>query len=236
MTTSCAVRLQAGFSDTRAARRTIRLIWLRLKRSTELSLPHHLLAVRIKGVVHNPLRGVDFLIVAKTEAAKSIGDGLQSRALRLLIQRVVRIGAVDNFRKQCERRIVLEFVFLENCLKRASLPFVAELDALHVKGDGAHPLGLGEDVGRRNEEELGLRVYEFLDQPGAGDSVDVYPLSCNPFHGFSSSFSYSVHRPLSTARAPSRRSPVGVDSVQLEPRCPHRSASAFHPAPNSIVR
>src|SRR5262245_26405223 len=98
------------------------------KGAARLSVPHHLLAVRIEGVVDDPLRGIQFMVVLEAELAKPFGNGIEPRTLGLMIKRVVRVGAVDDPAEQDQRRIAGELVFLQDRLERAFLAMVTELD------------------------------------------------------------------------------------------------------------
>ena len=51
---------------------------------------------------------------------------------------------------------------------------MAEFDVLHVVRDGVEAFGLGHDLVARHENELGVLVDEFLDQPRAGDPIDLH--------------------------------------------------------------
>jgi len=54
------------------------------------------LAIGIEGIVDDPLGGVLFVVVLETQVAKTLGDGLQSRSLGLVPERIVGIRAVDD--------------------------------------------------------------------------------------------------------------------------------------------
>src|SRR5262252_10322188 len=89
-----------------------------------LALPDHFLAVGVKGVVDDPLRGIDGVIVLVSEMAKSLGDRLEPWSFGLVMKRIVSVGAVDDLSKQHQRRIFREPVFLQDCLERAFLAVV----------------------------------------------------------------------------------------------------------------
>jgi hypothetical protein len=65
-----------GKSDIDAASR---------EHSVGFAVTHHLLAVRIKRVVNDPLRIIQRVIVLIAKMAKAFGDGLQSRPFGLLV-------------------------------------------------------------------------------------------------------------------------------------------------------
>src|SRR5262249_13604912 len=143
---------------------------------------NHLLAVGIKGVVDDPFRGIDGVIVLVSEMAKALGDGFEPGSLGLMIERVVRIGAIDDLSNQDERWIVGESVFFQDCLERALLAVVTELDVLYVVWSGAEAFCFLHHLVGRDENELSVLVDKFLDQPRAGDAVDLDPFACDPFH------------------------------------------------------
>src|SRR5713226_904355 len=114
--------------------------------------------------------------------AETFGDRLQTRTLRLSVKRSVGIRAVHNLREENQLRLIPKIVLFEDCLERTLFPMMAELDALHVKRNCSEPLGLIQHLRCRDKEELSVRVYKFLNQPGAGHSVDVDSLARNPLH------------------------------------------------------
>ena len=77
----------------------------------------------VKGVVDDPFRGVDGVIVLVSEIAKSLGDRFKSRSFGLMVERVVGIGAVDDLSMQDERRIAPEPVFFRIASNEHSLPW-----------------------------------------------------------------------------------------------------------------
>ena len=123
------------------------------------------------------------MVVLVAEVAEAFGDRFQARPLRLIVERVVGVGAVDDFAEQHEGGIAGQLVFFQDRLERALLAVMAELDVLHVVGNGVEALGLVHHLVGRGEDELGVLVDEFPDQPGAGDAVDLHMLARDPFHG-----------------------------------------------------
>src|SRR5260370_12523050 len=75
------------------------------KVAVRLALAHHFLAIGIEGVIHNPLGGVLLVVVLETEGAEALSDGLQSRPLVLVPERVVGICAVHALAQQNHRWI-----------------------------------------------------------------------------------------------------------------------------------
>src|SRR5262252_9796903 len=57
-----------------------------------------------------------------------------------------------------------------------------QLDVFHVVEDGIQALSLVDDLVGRDENKLRVLVDEFLDEPWAGDPVDLDVLARDPFH------------------------------------------------------
>ena len=64
---------------------------------------------------------------------------------------------------------------VKQCLERAVIPLVAELDARHVEGDR-----VGWQLVDRCEDELGRGIEEALDEPRGSDTVNVRPRAGGP--------------------------------------------------------
>ena len=60
------------------------------------AVTHHLLAVRIEGVVNDPFCGIYCMIILVTEIPKTFCNGFQSRSFWLLVQGVVGVRTVDD--------------------------------------------------------------------------------------------------------------------------------------------
>src|SRR6266849_9147128 len=114
--------------------------------------------------------------------AETFGDRLQTGTLRLSVKRIVGIGAVHNLREENPLRLIPKTVLFEDCLERTFFPVMAELDSLHVKRNCSEALGLVQHLRYWNKKELSIRIYKFLDQPGAGHPVDVDSLARDPLH------------------------------------------------------
>ena len=112
------------------------------------------------------------MIVRVAKVAEALGNGLQTWTLRLVPKCVVGIGAVDDLAQQHQGGVAGQVVLLQDRLERTLLAVVAQLDVFDVKGNGAQALRLGHDLIGRDEEKLGVRVDEFLDQPGTCHTVD----------------------------------------------------------------
>src|SRR4051794_40070511 len=73
----------------------------------------HLAAVSIERVVDDPCRSIVFMVVLETEMTKTFRNGFKAWSLRLMVQRVVGIGAVDDPPQQHQRGIAGEVVFFQ---------------------------------------------------------------------------------------------------------------------------
>src|SRR5258708_2327944 len=74
----------------------------------------------------------------------------------------------------------MDVVNPDDCVERAVLSHVSELDALDVVGNGAGLLGNRRHLIGRDIDELRLRIDEAADQPGTGDAVDLRMLARHP--------------------------------------------------------
>src|SRR5712664_971531 len=95
-----------------------------------LAALHHLAAVTIERVVDDPLRRIVLMVVLEAEMPEAFGDSFQARPLRLMVQRVIGVGAVDDPPKQYQRGIAGQLVFLQDRLERALLAVMTEFDVL----------------------------------------------------------------------------------------------------------
>jgi hypothetical protein len=102
----------------------------------------HLAAIRIERVVDDPLRRVVLMVVPEAEMPEAFGDGFEAGSLRLIVQCVIGIGAVDDPPEQYQRRIAGQLVLFQDRLERAFLAVMAELDVLDVVGNGVEALRL----------------------------------------------------------------------------------------------
>src|ERR1700680_4626233 len=143
-----------------------------LEGSAELSTLYHLPAIRVQRIVNNPFGGIDFVVVAKAQVAKTLGNRIQTSGLRLMPQRVVRVSAVNDFGEQLQSQVCLEAVLLENRFEGAFLAVVSKLDTRNVEWCCVQSLRLRNDLFRRHKMELCVRVHEPPDKPRAGDSLD----------------------------------------------------------------
>src|SRR5436309_1725320 len=99
-----------------------------------------------------------------------------------MIERVVRVGAIDDPAEQNERRIGHQLVLFQDRLERTLLAVMAQLYVLDVVGDCIETFRLVHYLVGRDEDELGVVVDEFLDKPRAGYAIDFYVFASDPFH------------------------------------------------------
>ena len=114
---------------------------------------------------------------------ETLGNRFQPCSLWSIPQCVVCVGAVHDFREQCERRIRREVVFLLGSPRRST---VSRDDRVPPTGTskGTAPSFCASDITWRagTKIKFGLGVYELLDDPGAGHSIHFNVLTRNPFH------------------------------------------------------
>src|SRR5216683_2996991 len=147
-----------------------------------LSAIHHLFAVGVERLVNNPLGRIDFVVVPEIKMAKPFRDGLQSRALRLLPQRVIGIRAIHDLPEQHECRIPRQIVLLQNRLEGTFLAMVAQLYRRNVKWRGPQLLRFAHHLLRRHKMKFRCRVNKLPDQPWARHSIDLYMFTRDPLH------------------------------------------------------
>src|ERR1700692_2934560 len=82
---------------------------------------YHLAAIRIERVIDDPLRLILCMVVPEAEMPKAFGDRFEARSLRLMVQRVIGVGAVDDPPKQYKRRIVGQLVLFQDSFERTFL-------------------------------------------------------------------------------------------------------------------
>ena len=61
-----------------------------------LAALYHLAAIRIERIVDDPLRRILLMVVLEAEMPEAFGDGFEAGSLRLMVQRVIGVGAVDD--------------------------------------------------------------------------------------------------------------------------------------------
>src|SRR6185295_17072110 len=147
-----------------------------------LATIHPLSTVRIQRIVDDPLRPIDLVVVLKAQVAEALGDGGEAGAFGLVPQRVVGVRAVDDAAEERQRRIAVQAVLAEDGLEGAFLSMMAELHAFDVEGNRSFAGGGRHHFVAGDEEELGVRIDEFPDQPGTGDAVHLDAFAGDPFH------------------------------------------------------
>jgi hypothetical protein len=101
-------------------------VWIRSPHelATGLPLPDHLLAVGIEGVVNDPFRSVDGVIVFVSEMTEAFCDRFKTGSFRLIVKCVVRVSAVDTMRPSNSRAASLaRRYFLRNASNEHSFPW-----------------------------------------------------------------------------------------------------------------
>src|SRR3990172_838598 len=138
-------------------------------------------AVGVERVVDRELARYVFVVVA-ADLTEATGHGVESPGLLGDVPRV-GVGPAHDAGQRVERRVG-ELVLVEEGVEGALVAVMPQLRAGHVKGDGAfsarrlHHLAVGD------EEELGRRIDEAPDQPGAGDAVHAGLAAGAPPHWF----------------------------------------------------
>src|ERR1700687_3099031 len=87
--------------------------------AVRLAAFYHLAAIRIERVIDDPLRRILCMVVLEAEMPKAFGDRFEARSLRLTVQRVIGVGAVDDPPKQYKRRIGGQLVLFQDSFERA---------------------------------------------------------------------------------------------------------------------
>src|SRR5881275_1507560 len=84
--------------------------------------------------------------------------------------------------RQLRERWIGDLVFADDGFEAASSIDMAELDVWHVIRNRLLALGGRHDVGGRYKQELGFWVDKSLDEPGAGDPIDIRIRAGDVFH------------------------------------------------------
>src|SRR5581483_4194578 len=122
------------------------------------------------------------VVVLESQMPEAFGNGIQAGSFRLVPERVVGVGTVDDLGHQNDGWIARKTVLLHQRIERALLAVVSELHTFHIVGRGALALGDLQHLVGRHEQEFGLRIYELADQPGTGDAVHLHLLTSHPLH------------------------------------------------------
>src|SRR5260370_939109 len=160
----------------------IRLSGVYFECATGPALADHLLAVGVEGIVDDPLGGVLLVVVLEAQMPEALSNRLQPLSFRLVPERVVGIRAVDDLAEQDQRCIVRQVVLLEDSLKRTFFAMMAQFHIFHIIGHGPlsfshlHHLIVGD------EQELGVLIDKFPDEPGTGHAIYFDVFARNPLH------------------------------------------------------
>src|SRR5262249_23042933 len=87
------------------------------KLSVSLATAHHLLTVSVEGIVDDGFRRDQFVVVLEPKMPEAFGNRVQCSGLRLIPQRVVSIGAVDDLCQQDDGRITCESVLFHEAIE-----------------------------------------------------------------------------------------------------------------------
>src|SRR4029077_6170020 len=121
------------------------------------------------------------MVLLAVDHGETVGDRLEAGSLGGDIDVSRDIGSVHDQREPFQRR-VLQAVLEQDRLKAAAAVHMSQLDSAHVIGMRALSLGDGQHLGCGHVQELRVWIYEALDQPGAGDSIDAGVFSGYPLH------------------------------------------------------
>src|SRR5882724_5719916 len=110
----------------------------------------------------------------------------------------MRVGSANDFTKQRERGVG-EFVFLEDGVERNIFAMMPEFAAVNVEGRCAKFLRFWLNLICGHKNKFSLRVNELLDEPRAGDAVNFYFFTRDPFHGCIR-FKWEILLPASSCR------------------------------------
>jgi hypothetical protein len=113
---------------------------------------------------------------------EAFGDRFQARPFRLLVERIVRVGPVDDLPDQDQRRIRREIVLLEDGLERALFPMMPQLHSGDIEGGRPKAICFRRYLLGGDEDKLSLRIDKLPNQPGASDAVDLDMGAGDPFH------------------------------------------------------
>src|SRR5215213_5299394 len=94
--------------------------------------PDHLFAVRVEGVVDDPLGRIELVVVFVTEMTEALGNRVESRPFGLMPERIVGVSSVDDPAEQHQCGIAVELILLDDRLERALLAVMTQFDVRHV--------------------------------------------------------------------------------------------------------
>src|SRR5262249_51783668 len=140
--------------------------------------------IEIKSVINVALAADGLVIVvalSRRQALEPFGDGLETGRFGRQVGSP-GIGAAHDHRHPFDG-LVLDLVFPHDGVERAFLAVMTKLRAGRVIGDGGGLAPDAVDLVDRDEQELGLRIDERANEPGACDPVYLHIGPCYPFHG-----------------------------------------------------
>src|SRR5215210_4227304 len=115
---------------------------------------------------------------------EALGNRVESRPFGLTPERIVGVSSVDDPAEQHQCGIAVELILLDDRLERALLAVMTQFDVRHVVWNSVEPFRLGHHLVARYENELGVLVDKFLDQPRASNPIDLHALSRDPLHEY----------------------------------------------------
>src|SRR5919198_5280649 len=121
------------------------------------------------------------MVVFKPQRPKPLRDGLEPRRFWSAIEVLCDIRAVDNLRQETDGEF-FNAILGDDRLKAAFAIVMPEFHTRNIEWDGPFALRYSEYLIRWDKEELGLRVYKLLDEPGTGYPINLHPLTRNPLH------------------------------------------------------
>ena len=97
----------------------------------------------------------------------------------------VGIGATNDGCNRDNRSIIVETVFRYKTVKAAAFTHMCKLNSRYVVGDSPCLCGDTTNLIWWHEKKLGLLVDKSCNEPRAGNSVNHWTFSSNPFHHMS---------------------------------------------------
>jgi hypothetical protein len=124
------------------------------------------------------------LFIRQAEGGEALGDRSQAEPFSGDMLLPHDVGGADDSAESMKGSI-RQIEVLEDGFKAATIAPVVELDlrqARRVEGDRALTTRGRQQFVFRHEQKLGLGIDEPLDEPRAGDSIDLDVLACDPPH------------------------------------------------------
>ena len=122
-------------------------------------------------------------MVAQVERAEPKRDPAKPLAGRMGI-RGMRVGRANDLGEQMQSRI-LEPILFQDGVELHVLAVMSQFASFHIEWDRAQLARLALHLFRRDEDKLGLRVNELLEQPRARHPVNFHLFTGYPLHSFS---------------------------------------------------